>query len=726
MFELRSSILLLVLLFWGSLYAFSQPAQLGNPQQLYELSSADLQIFRDMEGKASFEQISRNDGQVLWKKPEQESINFGYTTEVYWVRFQLQNNTNYNNWVLEIDYSLLDTLQIYLEQPDGSVKELATGRSLPFASRGELQQPNFDFKLNLAQGAPQFCWLRVRSTGPVILPIKVRSHESYVESQFRWHVFYGIYFGWLAVMIFYNLFIFIALRDLNYFYYVLTIICTLGIFATVSGYSYMYVFPDSPWINTYFTRIFMGFVVITTAIFARNFLNTKKFTKWGDYTLIGMIVLAVIAQILVITGIRTSATNSVVSLHTVLLIVTGVICWRNGNSYARFYVLAWTLYLLGGLLITLRNSGVLPINFWTTHGAEIGSALEVILLSLALSDRYRTIRKEKEALTKKTLKMQQEYSEQLEAKVHERTAQLSEANEELSSTVETVEQQKSEIETQRDDLEKQRIALEKAYQDIRSSITYAERIQKAKLPELSRIRKAFPEAFVLFRPRDQVSGDFYWFAEVDGKKIIAAVDCTGHGVPGAFMSMIGSELLNEIVILRQILEPHLILEHLHEGIQSTLRQQETENRDGMDLAICVVDENAKQLQFAGAKNPLIIIENGEVQQIKADKLSVGGRSRNIQSTFTTHSVGINPNAAFYIFSDGFQDQFGGPDGRKFMVKRLKELLAEISDKPMEEQHLRLEWELDQWQNWPRKTKERQMDDILLIGFKPKVTETAKL
>lgn len=694
------------------------------------IPGSSIKMLRDTTKSLQFEQLPPAANLKFWKTPEKESINLGYTSDVVWAHFELTNQSDREDLILEINYSLLDSLDFYYSQAEGSIASINTGRSLPFASRGELQQPDFAFVLNLPPGATRSYWLRIHSTGPVILPIKVVNRETYVQNQFSSHLYYGIYFGWLAVMIFYNLFIFGFLRDLNYFYYVLTIVCTLGIFATVSGYSYMYIFPDYPWINTYFTRIFMGFVVITTAIFARNFLNTKKYARWGDWVLLGLIAMAVVAQILVVTGIRISATNTVVSIHTVMLIATGVACWRNGNSYARFFVLAWTLYLIGGLLITLRNAGVLPINFWTTHGAEIGSALEVIILSLALSDRYRTIRKEKEALTKETLRMQKEYSEELEDKVQERTSQLSEANEELnqvneelSATIDTVQLQKSEIEQQRDGLEKQQLELEKAYQNIRSSIAYAERIQKAKLPELAQIKKAFPESFVLFKPRDQVSGDFYWFTEKDDKKIIAAVDCTGHGVPGAFMSLIGSELLYEIVTMLGITSPGEILQLLHEGVNTKLRQDATENRDGMDLAVCVVDTNRQEVQFAGAKNPLVYIENGELKQIKGDKISVGGRRlKTAGQQFTTHTLSLKQTTSFYIFSDGFQDQFGGPEGRKFMIKRLKELLLGISHLPMEEQHMRLDFELDQWQNWPGQRPERQMDDILLIGFRMKARE----
>jgi serine phosphatase RsbU (regulator of sigma subunit) len=293
-------------------------------------------------------------------------------------------------------------------------------------------------------------------------------------------------------------------------------------------------------------------------------------------------------------------------------------------------------------------------------------------------------------------------------------------------------QQKEEIEAQRDELEKNEQALEKAYHDIQSSINYAKRIQQAILPDWTMIEHYLPKSFILFQPRDVVSGDFYWFASIDStekiteeqrfltplnpdKLIIIAADCTGHGVPGAFMSLIGIDSINSIVHQQRVFSPEIILERLHLSIRNLLRQDTSENRDGMDIAVCVLNRNRQgkitDIEFAGAKNSIIYIKNGEVHQIKGDKFPIGGKQNEVQRLFTKHIIPIDSPTAFYLASDGYEDQFGGNDNSKFMIKRLRELLLNIHLQPYDQQKEIL---LDTFQQW--KGKYNQLDDVMIAGF----------
>ncbi|MGB0522935.1 MAG: GAF domain-containing protein [Flammeovirgaceae bacterium] len=280
--------------------------------------------------------------------------------------------------------------------------------------------------------------------------------------------------------------------------------------------------------------------------------------------------------------------------------------------------------------------------------------------------------------------------------------------------------------------------IQQSNKKILSSMNYAKRIQNAILPHRSTIENAVGDAFVLFKPKDIVSGDFFWFSQKGEKLFIAAVDCTGHGVPGAFMSMIGNNLLSEIVNDLNIESPDMILNELHSRVRSSLRQKETENRDGMDMALCVIDKEKQVLEFAGAKNPLVYIqedENGEPQMhtIRGDKMPIGGLQREQQRIFTKHTIKLQQNAkllvgedgelinessseykptSFYIFSDGYQDQFGGRKSRKFMLKNFKRLLYRIHDQPMAQQRDTMKEIIEMWMEG-----EQQTDDILVIGFK---------
>jgi len=313
--------------------------------------------------------------------------------------------------------------------------------------------------------------------------------------------------------------------------------------------------------------------------------------------------------------------------------------------------------------------------------------------------------------------------------VRYRTHRLREANRILEQRVQerTLEimVQKEEIELQKNNIEIQKQELEVAYTDISkknkhitSSINYARKIQQAILPLDARIEQALPESFVFFQPRDTVSGDFYWFADKGDVLIIAAVDCTGHGVPGAFMSMIGNTLLNQIVNEKGITEPALILNQLHQGVRKALRQEEdhSERQDGMDIALCTFYKQTRQLQYTGANNSLYLIQNGELTETKANKCGIGGTQKEAERLFTNHSFTITDTTACYLFTDGYEDQFGGPENRKFMSKRFKQLLVDIHSKPGNEQKQMLADTLHTW-----KGHEAQMDDILVIGFQVPVT-----
>ncbi|MGD9992420.1 MAG: tetratricopeptide repeat protein [Salinivirgaceae bacterium] len=262
-------------------------------------------------------------------------------------------------------------------------------------------------------------------------------------------------------------------------------------------------------------------------------------------------------------------------------------------------------------------------------------------------------------------------------------------------------------------LEEQKAEIEKQKEEITDSIKYAKRIQTAILPAPGFATEILREHFILFRPRDIVSGDYYWMNKVGNKVIVAAADCTGHGVPGAFMSMLGVSFLNEIVNKNNTVQPHLILNDLRSQVKRTLGQtgKEGEAKDGMDIALCVIDFEANKLQYAGAYNPLLLFRNGELIEVKADKMPIGIYIREKES-FTNNEIELQPGDTFYIFSDGYADQFGGPTGGKFKSKPFKELLLSIQDKSMAEQREILNTTIDEWRG-----EIDQIDDIIVMGVR---------
>jgi ligand-binding sensor domain-containing protein/serine phosphatase RsbU (regulator of sigma subunit) len=253
--------------------------------------------------------------------------------------------------------------------------------------------------------------------------------------------------------------------------------------------------------------------------------------------------------------------------------------------------------------------------------------------------------------------------------------------------------------------------------DITASIEYAKRIQSAMLPPLDQLFRHLPEAFVLYRPKDIVSGDFYWFGEKNNRKVIVAADCTGHGVPGALMSMIGHNLLNQIVLEKGITEPGKILTALNEGVRNALKQghhrfEGEDTSDGMDICLCSIDDSKKEVQYAGALRPLVLVKNGVLTKIDSDRYPIGGHQDNNELEYTTHTFTAAKTDTIYLFSDGYADQFGGPKGKKFMVKRMQDMLISIQGMSMQEQGTYLGKTITDWMG-----SMQQVDDILVIGIR---------
>ncbi len=313
-------------------------------------------------------------------------------------------------------------------------------------------------------------------------------------------------------------------------------------------------------------------------------------------------------------------------------------------------------------------------------------------------------------------------NELLEKTVRERTSEIEKQKSQIELKNSELEQQQEEIISQRDEIlkqrdiaEHQRDIAEHQRQEIMDSIFYAKRIQKAILPPQTNIQRILPESFVLYRPRDIVSGDFYWIKEVDGQKIVVTADCTGHGVPGAFMSMLGATLLDEIILRsNSVLEAGKILDNLRNGIINVLHQtgKVEEAKDGMDLALYILNTQEHKLQFAGAFNPLFIARDDDIIELKADRKPIG-IFEEIPTPFTTHHFEPQKGDILYTFSDGYASQFGGPKGKKFKISRLKKLFLTIKDLGMEEQKLALVKTFENWMG----VKYEAIDDVIVIGVK---------
>lgn len=288
--------------------------------------------------------------------------------------------------------------------------------------------------------------------------------------------------------------------------------------------------------------------------------------------------------------------------------------------------------------------------------------------------------------------------------------ELSSSNEELTATLNTVKEQNE--------------LIEKKTHDILSSFQYASRIQIAMLPQREEMQGCLADHFIYFKPRDIVSGDCYWYQKVytvsgKARQIFAVIDCTGHGVPGAFMSVIANNAMDEIVSIRNIYEPDEILFAMHEKVTKVLNQVEGGNKDGMDMSVCVMDPARRTMEFAGARSPLLMVSideegNKSSEIIKADPHTIGGmRFKDEIRLFTKYQFAFknSEKIRLYMFTDGYKDQFGGPESRKFMANKFREMLEKICHLPMDTQREILDRKFIGW-----KGKNKQIDDILVAGF----------
>ena len=403
--------------------------------------------------------------------------------------------------------------------------------------------------------------------------------------------------------------------------------------------------------------------------------------------------------------------------------------FKSFNFLNRFVQLLGITLVIGGIFIALYTTrsitkpiqvlkkmllsmglGILPKERIQTRGDEVGEmgiALNELIQSMEQTTKfanetgagkfdanYKPLSKD-DSLGQALLKMRDDLAENersLERKVTERT--------------EEVVRQKSEIENKNEELQI-------LYKQVTDSIHYAKRIQEAILPPNNIIEQILPNSFVLFKPKDIVSGDFYWIEKKNNLTYFAAVDCTGHGVPGAFMSLVGHNILKDIISNTNVIKPSEILDKLREGVINTLHVSNSGNqsKDGMDITLCCINFDTLELQFAAAYNPLCIVRNNELIIHNANKFPIGafiGEKEN----FDNITIQLQKNDQLYIYSDGFADQFGGPRGKKFMVGNFRKLLTNISNNPKKEQMNILTNTLSEWQG-----DLEQVDDVLIIGLK---------
>lgn len=360
-----------------------------------------MQVYEDVDGSASIDQVSAPAFASRFRTHTRDVLNAGYSTSVFWLKLDLRPvglpAAAPRQWLLELAYPPLDHLELYLPDAEGKWRlAQRTGDALPYASR-QIRQNNYLFELPLPREQTTTVYLRLHSQGSVQAPLTLWSAEAYIESQPGRFYVLGMIYGVLLVMLVYNLFIYLSVRDVSYLYYILYI-GAFGLYQiSVNGAGVAYFWPDSPWWTNAATPLFIGAAGLFGCQFTRHFLQVRRLSPGFDRLLLLLMAWGVLVMLLAVSlsyGVALRMATALALTFTVSVFAVGVMAWRRGVRVARWFVIAWTAFLLGGLVNTLMVLGYLPNVFLTMYASQIGAALEVALLSLALADRINRLREE--------------------------------------------------------------------------------------------------------------------------------------------------------------------------------------------------------------------------------------------------------------------------------------------------------------------------------------------
>lgn len=617
--------------------------------------------------------------------------NFGFIQHDVWFNFKLCNTSpEIKRLVFSLSNPNLDEAElITFSNAKLNKKIVSLGDERAFSKR-PLNVKKLAFPFSIPTGDTIEFFLRVNNGGEQFhfAPI-INTDEAFLLRESGENYFLGIFFGILSFVVLFNIFMWVITKEVLSQHYSLYLIAFLFLQLSLTGFGKQYLWPDNEFLTNHANPFFASFSVFFLLRFTRDYLNlavlTPKidaFFKLLQYPILLCILLsliplnaAYISSILLVNGIT--------FLLNIFILPVAIYAFRIGYQPAKLFFIAFFLLVVSVFAFVLKNFGILPSNFYTDFGFQFGSAAEVILFSLGIVIRFRNFQNESFDRLKEINEMKEKSNILLEQKVTERTIEL--------------EEKKKEIELKNN--------------EIISSISYAKRIQEAILPTVEKVSHILPNSAVWFDPKDIIAGDFYWLEQkhLHGKDytFFAVGDCTGHGVPGAMMSVLCMNSLNAALAIltepgtAQILETCSIL------LNEKLSMHSKEINDGMDISIACFDPEFNKLWWSGANNPIWILRQNELIEISGTKRPVGNT---ISTTpFEQQIVQLESEDRLFLFSDGIIDQFGGADQKKFKKSRLRESIVNSGNLPLKEQMITIQNNLRSWQG-----DEEQVDDIALL------------
>lgn len=635
---------------------------------------------------------------LSYKPVTQSQPNFGFSNSSYWFKGTLINDSyQWKTLVLQVDNPNIDIVGLYIFSKQTGQHKKSMSDLVPFRARGNTNR-YYHFNLQMLPKDTIQLVLNVQNSGEQFhVPVVLGTPAYFEEANSTEQLLYGVYFGFILFVLLLNGFFYYILKNTSSLLYIGYLFCLLFLQLSLTGFGFKYFWSDSPFFANHGNPIFASSSMLFLLVFSQQFLNIKyylpKFNKVIEFIKY-YLVLVTLSSWIDIHEVYLFSVISINALSVILiaLIVPVAFYIRNQKfKPARFFITAFMFLIVSVLLFVLKNAGIVPSNIFTNFGLQIGSALEVLLLTLAVIDRFNEFKTDALTKSEELSSMKSKLNTELELKVVERTEQFN-----------------------------------KQTQEIRSSIRYARRIQDSLLPSEEDLKNLFDENyFVYYKPKDIVSGDFYWAAPVTTSNdnpnrlsLAAVVDCTGHGVPGAFLSIVANNFLKQSLKEKDVNNTAEALDFLNQKITSTLNRNVKSNlrvSDGMDLSLIAIDYEKHTLYYSGANNPVYIVRNNDdgpqLSILKPTKQGIGYATEHIKP-YDLQTFSLMAGDTIYLFTDGFADQFGGKDDKKLNYKRFKEILLQASEIPIPLQKSFLE---NNFENWRGTTE--QTDDVCIMGIK---------
>ncbi|MGZ4098663.1 MAG: 7TM diverse intracellular signaling domain-containing protein [Bacteroidia bacterium] len=656
-------------------------------------------FFEDEKAKMSFHQVQKQKGFVF---KDLDIPNFNITKSAIWgkIKFVCKENLN---WYLQIDPASFNKVVFYQKQGGEEWREEELGNAFPKWQR-PLQINHYMFRIKVSKQDTTEVYFMVKDYYPMQFDIKVGTLESFVEQIHNSDIYNGICYGIMIMMLIYNFYLFATQKTIVYLYYVLYVFFSMVFSAYLGGYALH--FPSlllkliqfAPILPPACFGIFG--LLFTLQLFKEVFsLRYKRLV----YIFISVAAADILLSITSLVHLAENIIQPLGLLLGILCISGAIIALRKKHSSAIFYLMGFGAYMGSLFYLIFSAQGAFTATNFTWHALATGSAIESIMLSFAIGDKLKVSLREKQKAQEEAIlqakeneRLVKEQNVLLEYKVKERTVELEEKNKEILD-----------------------------------SIHYARRIQHTLLAHAEFLKSNLPEHFVLFKPKDIVSGDFYWATSIGSKQkagasdtagILPTADCqrfylavcdsTGHGVPGAFMSLLNISFLNEAITEKGITDPGKVFDHVRKRLIENISQDG--GKDGMDGILSCFEKgtngNTTLLNYSAANNAPVLIRNNEVLALDKDKMPVGQGEK--KDPFSSYSVELQTGDCIYLFTDGYGDQFGGPKGKKFKFRKLEEKLLEVNRLPLADQKEILEKTFNDW-----KGNLEQVDDVLVIGIK---------